>query len=218
MMNDDQQSFRFVIPGFASVTVIALAFAASFPRYVWDAVGHFPVEAWVGIAIGSGALGFLLSQAYFASQYSLLDYQEFFQTETSSNRLLPMLRDNDRRYVDSLFAQARRDRRAAYDLGTFLWQKLVADDDKALNTATSRAAARTAAIGATWIGVAVGFVIFLGWSGVLCGHALSHLLLAPAARDCHLHARPRVPRACPSPPVQAEPEARPVGVGGPRAP
>jgi len=185
-MNDDQQSFRFVIPGFASVTVIALAFAASFPRYVWDAVGHFPVEAWVGIAIGSGALGFLLSQAYFASQYSLLDYQEFFQTETSSNRLLPMLRDNDRRYVDSLFAQARRDRRAAYDLGTFLWQKLVADDDKALNTATSRAAARTAAIGATWIGVAVGFVIFLGWSGVLCGHAMWLFILrgSPPCLTC----------------------------------
>lgn len=176
-MNDDQQSFRFVIPGFASVTVIALAFAASFPRHVCGAVGSLPIGAWVGIAVGSGALGFLLAQAYFAFPYSLLDYRKFLETEEGRAVISTVLPGTNPKCIDELLAHASNDRRVAYDLGTFLWQELVADHDKALNGATSRAAARTAAVGATWIGVALGFVVFLGWSGALCGHAMRLLIL-----------------------------------------
>lgn len=173
-MNDDQRFFRFIIPGFASLTVTGLAFAITFPR-VLCYVTQLEPGGWITAIIGSGGLGFLLSQSYFAFPCSLLDYREWFQHHSPSF-LLASFRVESHGEIERLWGQAAGSgpaaKRDAYNLGTFLWQTLIADREKALNGATSRTASRMAAVGATWLGVALGFVGFVVWCGVRWVHAL----------------------------------------------
>ncbi len=77
-MNDDQRFLRLIIPGFASLTVTGLAFAITFPR-VLCCITQLEPGGWITAIIGSGGLGFLLSQTYFAFPCSLLDYRKLVQ-------------------------------------------------------------------------------------------------------------------------------------------
>jgi hypothetical protein len=171
MMNDDQRFFRFIIPGFASLTVTGLAFAITFPR-VLCYVTQLELGGWITAIIGSGGLGFLLSQSYFAFRCSLVDYRQSFNNPSLVAHFRSMIHWDSSRASEDAWDQAKLDKRTAYNLGTFLWQKLIADREKALNGTTSRAASRMAAVGATWLGVALGFVGFVVWCSVRWVHAL----------------------------------------------
>jgi hypothetical protein len=212
-MNDDQRFFRFIIPGFASLTVTGLAFAITFPR-VLCYVTQLEPGGWITAIIGSGGLGFLLSQAYFAFPCSVLDYRKWFQHH-SPNFLLASFRVDSHWEIKRLWGQAAGSgpaaKRDAYNLGTFLWQTLIADREKALNGATSRTASRMAAVGATWLGVALGFVGFVVWCSVRWVHALWFM---PTIAGCgRLHSRSRGPGACPQTAARAESETRRAWAG-----
>jgi hypothetical protein len=176
MMNDDQRFFRFIIPGFASLTVTGLAFLATFPQLTVCFASQLSVEGWAGVIIGSGGLGFLLSQTYFLCPCSLIDYRKLLRDQYF-RRLVSGLPEDIRLEIQGEWDQVPRagrrctDRWTAYSLGTFLWQKLIADREKALNGATSRTASRMAAVGATWIGVLLGFAF---WLIIVCGFLPRH--------------------------------------------
>jgi len=153
---EQQRFFRYVFPGIATVFVTAVGFLVAFP---WI-VGNLP--CWLGrlvripiwemvlvTFVGSGALGFILVQMYFAFPcFSLANH-----TCIAKEFLLLLCKE------------ASCSREKAWALTHMRWQLLLAEDSTMykLNETTARLATFKCGIGATFIGILAGFIAWVAF-------------------------------------------------------
>jgi len=153
-MDEEERYMRYVFPGLATVLVTGSALALVEPGlFRW--AGWSSVAALLTVLVGSGGLGFLLAQAYFAFPWSRLDYGRWlFETKCYRECATDATRDLYK-------ADWRRDPRRTWALGHHLWKTCVGLESGGLDKSTGRFASRMTAIGATLFGVTLGFFVWV---------------------------------------------------------
>jgi hypothetical protein len=148
---------RYVFPGLAAtlLTVVAAVFV---DRHLLCWVNQSSVAELLAAVLGSGGVGFLLAQVYFACPSSRVNYSDWVNANLEQLRSVREFADYQR------FADLKKlGRRQAWDVVHYLWEERVVASSRSLDRSASRLAARMSAIGATLLGVVVGA---LAWAAV----------------------------------------------------
>ena len=188
-MDEGQIGIRYTLSGVAAATVVIAAFLVAHPGSAASWFQGSDLTKVVAALLGSGGVGFVLAQAYHALPFSSPDYRRVFAEDATSR--------NAQEIDEADWPRACFDKHFAQLLGHYLWQVDVASgkENKALNRATQRYAARKAAIGTTALGILIGLVVFLI---VLCrsdgadcvGVVLAlTILVLPLLFLCYTHSR-----------------------------
>ena len=161
---EQQRFFRYILPGVATVFVTAVSFLVAFPWIVgnllcWlERLIRIPIWEMVLVTfVGSGALGFILVQMYFAFPcFSLADHTPIFE----KFRLQSEHKENWNDYKE-----ASCNRGKAWALTHMHWQLFLAKDSRMykLNETTTRLATFKCSIGATLIGLLAGFIAWVAF-------------------------------------------------------
>jgi hypothetical protein len=159
-MDDQERIMRYVFPGLAAILVTGIACASVAPQFICWLRGASVVELFAAL-VSSGGLGFLLAQCYFALDCSRVDYRRWFKERS---QLLSV----DTKMKHWLGKNCQADRKAAWNCGHYLWKVHVAEEHKGLDRSTGRLAARMAAIGASFLGIAVGSFVWIGVLVYVC--------------------------------------------------